>query len=129
MQSLVSVHLREDELPTRWYNILPDLPEPLPPPLDPATMQPIDPSKAERIFAKELIRQEVSSEVDIPIPDEVLDIYRIAGRPTPLIRARRLEEYLNTPAEIYFKAEALNIAGSHKINTAIPQAYYNKNKE
>jgi tryptophan synthase beta chain len=126
MQSLVSVHLREDELPTRWYNILPDLPEPLPPPLDPATMQPIDPSKAERIFAKELIRQEVSSEVDIPIPDEVLDIYRIAGRPTPLIRARRLEEYLNTPAEIYFKAEALNIAGSHKINTAIPQAYYNK---
>ncbi|MEM0116903.1 MAG: TrpB-like pyridoxal phosphate-dependent enzyme [Conexivisphaerales archaeon] len=123
---MTSVHLGVDELPTEWYNILPHLPEPLPPPLDPTSMQPIDPSKAERIFAKELIRQEISSTPYIPIPNDVMDAYRMAGRPTPLLRARKLEEYLSTPAEIYFKAEALNIAGSHKINTALAQAYYNK---
>src|SRR5579875_1480090 len=101
MQSLISVHLKEDELPTQWYNILPDLPEPLPPPLDPATMQPIDPSKAETIFANELVSQKVLSYAYRPILDEVLDINRIADRSTAVHRARRLVEYLNTPAEIY----------------------------
>ncbi|MEM0118655.1 MAG: TrpB-like pyridoxal phosphate-dependent enzyme [Conexivisphaerales archaeon] len=125
MESIVAVHLTHDEIPTRWYNVLPRLPEPLPPPLDPETMQPVNPVKLERIFAKELIRQEVSSEQYIKIPDEVIEAYKSVGRPTPLFRAKKLEEVLHTPAEIYFKAESLNIAGSHKINTSLAQAYYN----
>ncbi len=116
--------LPEDELPKQWYNILPDLPEPLPPPINPATGKPLSPSDLEPIFAKELIRQEMSQERWIPIPEEVLDVYRI-WRPTPLIRAVRLEKYLGTPAHIYFKYEGESPPGSHKPNTAVAQAYYN----
>jgi tryptophan synthase beta chain len=120
------VTLDQDEMPTSWYNIQADLPEPLPPPLDPTTLKPISPALLERIFAKELIKQEVSTERTIKIPDEVLDAYQRLPRPTPLYRARRLEEYLKTPAQIYFKCENFSPTGSHKTNTAITQAYYNK---
>ncbi len=98
-----AVLLPPDEIPTYWYNIQADLPEPLPPPLDPRTLKPVDPGMLERIFAKELIRQEVSSERCIKIPDEVLDAYLRIPRPTPLIRAKRLEAFLKTPAQIYYK--------------------------
>lgn len=118
--------LSADEIPTAWYNIQADLPEPLPPPLDPTTLTPIDPKLLERIFAKELIRQEVSTERFIKIPEEVLDAYLRLPRPTPLYRARRLERFLKTPAKIYFKCENFSPTGSHKTNTAIAQAYYNK---
>jgi tryptophan synthase beta chain len=114
-----------DELPKKWYNILADLPEPLPPPLDPKTKEPIKPETLEVIFPKELIRQEVSQERYIRIPEEVREAYFQIGRPTPLYRARRLERYLNTPAKIYYKREDVSFAGSHKPNTAIAQAYYN----
>src|SRR5881398_1945689 len=119
------VSLSQEEIPTRWYNIQADLNEPLPPPLDPATKQPINPQSLERIFAKELIRQEISSEQNITIPETVRDAYIQIGRPTPLVRARRLETFLRTPARIYYKAEYLSPTGSHKPNTAIAQAYYN----
>ena len=118
--------LSPDEMPTSWYNIQADLPEPAPPPLDPTTLKPINPELLERIFAKELIRQEVSTERYIKIPDEVLDAYLRLPRPTPLYRAKRLEKYLKTPAHIYFKCENFSPTGSHKPNTAIAQAYYNK---
>jgi len=118
--------LSPDEMPTSWYNIQADLPEPAPPPLDPTTLKPISPELLERIFAKELIRQEVSTERYIKIPDEVLDAYLRLPRPTPLYRAKRLEKYLKTPAQIYFKCENFSPTGSHKPNTAIAQAYYNK---
>jgi len=118
--------LSPDEMPTSWYNIQADLPEPAPPPLDPTTLKPINPELLERIFAKELIRQEVSTERHIKIPDEVLDAYLRLPRPTPLYRAKRLEKYLKTPAQIYFKCENFSPTGSHKPNTAIAQAYYNK---
>ena len=120
------VPLSMDEIPTSWYNIQADLPEPLPPPLDPSTGKPVSPSVLERIFAKELIAQEVSVERYIKIPDEVLDAYLRLPRPSPLYRARRLEKFLKTPAEIYFKCENFSPTGSHKTNTAIAQAYYNK---
>jgi len=120
------ITLDPDEIPTSWYNIQADLPEPLPPPLDPSTMQPVNPALLERIFAKELILQEVSSEANIKIPDEILDAYFRLPRPTPLYRARRLENHLKTPAQIYFKCENFSPTGSHKTNTAIAQAYYNK---
>lgn len=120
------VMLDPDEIPTAWYNIQTDLPEPLPPPLDPTTLKPIDPKLLERIFAKELIRQEVSTERFIKIPEEVLEAYLRLPRPTPLYRARRLERFLKTPAKIYFKCENFSPTGSHKANTAIAQAYYNK---
>ena len=115
-----------DETPTSWYNIQADLPEPAPPPLDPTTLKPISPNLLERIFAKELIGQEVSTERYIKIPDEVFDAYLRLPRPTPLYRAKRLEKYLKTPAQIYFKCENFSPTGSHKTNTAIAQAYYNK---
>ncbi len=118
--------LDADEMPTAWYNIQADLPEPLPPPLDPTTLKPIDPKLLERIFAKELIRQEVSTERFIKIPEEILEAYLRLPRPTPLYRARRLERFLRTPAKIYFKCENFSPTGSHKTNTAIAQAYYNK---
>ncbi|MEM3578903.1 MAG: TrpB-like pyridoxal phosphate-dependent enzyme [Candidatus Bathyarchaeia archaeon] len=118
--------LNQDEIPTAWYNIQADLPEPLPPPLDPTTLKPINPKLLERIFAKELIKQEVSMERFIKIPDEILDAYLRLPRPTPLYRARRLEKFLKTPAKIYFKCENFSPTGSHKNNTAIAQAYYNK---
>ena len=120
------VTLGLDEMPTYWYNIQADLPEPLPPPLDPTTSKPINPELLERIFAKELINQEVSTERYIKIPDEVLEAYLRLPRPTPLYRAKRLEKYLKTPAQIYFKCENFSPTGSHKTNTAIAQAYYNK---
>ena len=115
------------EVPSYWYNILPDLPEPVPPPLDPRTRKPVDPAVLERLFARELVRQEVSSERYIEIPVKVRESYvAFARRPTPLFRARRLEEYLGTPAEIYYKYEGVSPTGSHKLNTALAQAYYNK---
>ena len=121
-----AVTLSPDDIPTSWYNIQADLPEPIQPPLDPGTMKPVNPAMLERIFAKELVRQEVSTERFVKIPDEVLDAYLRQLRPTPLYRAKRLEAFLKTPAEIYYKCEYLSPAGSHKPNTALAQAYYNK---
>src|SRR2546429_629619 len=118
------VNLPQDEIPSSWYNIQSDLSEPLPPPLDSSTRQPVNPQSLERIFAKELIRQEISSERSIRIPEEVREAYLQIGRPTPLVRAKRLEKFLRTPAKIYYKAEYLSPTGSNKPNTAIAQAYY-----
>ena len=118
--------LTEDKLPRDYYNIQHDLPEPLPPPLDPGTLQPISPEPLMRLFAKECLMQEMSTQEYIPIPDEVREAYLRLGRPTPLYRATRLEARLGTPAKIYFKREDLNPAGSHKPNTAIAQAYYHR---
>jgi tryptophan synthase beta chain len=117
--------LTAEEMPRKWYNILPDLPEPLAPPLNPGTMQPINPKDLEVVFPKALIEQEMASENYIDIPDEVLQAYMMANRPSPLQRAVRLEQVLKTPAKIYFKREDLSPAGSHKTNTSLPQAYYN----
>jgi tryptophan synthase beta chain len=119
--------LDESRIPTAWYNIAADLPEPLAPPLHPATHQPIGPEALEPLFPMELILQEVSTERYIEIPDPVRDVYRL-WRPTPLYRARRLEQALDLPAgvRIFYKYEGTNAAGSHKPNTAVPQAYYNK---
>ncbi|MEV4105789.1 TrpB-like pyridoxal phosphate-dependent enzyme [Nonomuraea sp. NPDC049649] len=111
-------------IPSNWYNIVPDLPAPPPPPLHPATREPIGPDDLAPLFPMELIGQEVSQERFVPIPQEVLDVYRL-WRPTPLMRARRLEKSLGTPARIYYKYEGVSPAGSHKPNTAVPQAYYN----
>ncbi|HYC26402.1 MAG TPA: TrpB-like pyridoxal phosphate-dependent enzyme [Nitrososphaerales archaeon] len=123
-RSQLKAILSTDNLPTNFYNIQHDLPEPLPPPLDPGTMKPMSPEPLLRLFAKECVMQEVSQEEYIPIPEEVRDAYIRLGRPTPMFRATRLEAKLGTPAKIYFKREDLNPAGSHKPNTAIPQAYY-----
>jgi len=117
--------LPEKEMPTQWYNIAADLPKPLDPPLHPATHQPLGPGDLAPIFPMGLILQEVSAERWIDIPDEVLDAYRLY-RPTPLYRAHRLEKVLDTPAKIYYKYEGVSPPGSHKPNTAIAQAYYNK---
>jgi tryptophan synthase beta chain len=111
-------------IPSSWYNVVPDLPAPPPPPLHPGTRQPVGPDDLAPLFPMELIGQEVSTERYIAIPQEVLDVYRL-WRPTPLIRARRLEKALGTPARIYYKYEGVSPAGSHKPNTAVPQAYYN----
>jgi tryptophan synthase beta chain len=116
--------LDEDEIPKQWYSILPDLPKELPPPLNPATMKPVAPEELTALFAKECVRQEGSSERWVTIPDEVLEIYR-SWRPTPLFRATGLEKALKTPAKIYYKYEGVSPPGSHKPNTAVPQAYYN----
>ena len=116
--------LSPDKLPHDYYNIQHDLPEPLPPPLDPRTMQPMAPEPLLRLFAKECVMQEISTQEFIPIPEEVREAYLRLGRPTPLYRATRLEAKLKTPAKIFFKREDLNPAGSHKPNTAIAQAYY-----
>ena len=121
----VKILLTEEEMPRQWYNILADLPKPMVPPLHPGTKQPIGPSDLEPLFPMELIKQEVAAERWIDIPEEVSDIYRL-WRPTPLLRARRLEKFLDTPAKIFYKYEGVSPAGSHKTNTAIPQAYYNK---
>ena len=118
-------NLKPEDLPTAWYNILPDLPVPPLPPLHPGTQQPVTPDLLAPLFPEALIMQEVSTERWIDIPGEVLDIYRL-WRPTPLYRAHRLEKALNTPAHIYFKYEGTSPAGSHKPNTAVAQAYYNK---
>ncbi|MFV1969860.1 MAG: TrpB-like pyridoxal phosphate-dependent enzyme [Acidimicrobiia bacterium] len=124
MSNTVKYLLDESEMPTQWYNIIPDLPGPPPPPLHPATHKPIGPDDLAPLFPMALIMQEVSTESYIDIPDEVLDIYRL-WRPSPLYRARRLEKALDTPARIYYKYEGVSPAGSHKPNTAVPQAYYN----
>jgi len=117
------VVLGDGELPHAWYNIVPDLPESLPPPLKPDGT-PVKPEDLEAIFPKEIVRQEVSTERFIPIPEEVLEAYRL-WRPTLLVRAHRLERALRTPAEIYYKYEGVSPPGSHKPNTAVAQAYYN----
>ncbi len=117
--------LEEREMPTAYYNIVPDLPEPMAPPLHPGTGKPIGPQDLAAIFPMELIKQEVSQDRSIEIPEEVQRIYRLY-RPTPLMRAFALEKLLDTPAEIYYKYEGVSPSGSHKPNTAIPQAYYNK---
>jgi len=117
--------LPESELPTHYYNIAADLPEPAPPPLHPGTREPIGPEALAPLFPMELIRQEVSAERLIPIPEPVRDAYRVY-RPSPLIRALGLERSLNTPARIYYKYEGVSPAGSHKPNTAIAQAFYNR---
>ena len=122
---MTKILLDENDVPRNFYNILPDLPHALSPPLHPGTKQPASASDFEAIFPKEIIRQEMSPERFIPIPDEVRTALLAAGRPTPLFRARRLEKYLKTPAKIYFKHEGLNPCGSHKPNTAIAQTYYN----
>jgi len=117
--------LDQNEIPTHYYNIIPDLPKPLDPPLHPQTKQPIGPQDLAPIFPMELIKQEVSSENLIEIPEEVRKAYFLY-RPSPLIRATRLEKELGTPAKIYYKYEGVSPVGSHKLNTALPQAYYNK---
>jgi tryptophan synthase beta chain len=116
--------LQESELPRQWYNVIADLPSPPPPPLHPGTRQPVGPDDLAPLFPAALIGQEVSGERYIAIPEDVLDVYRL-WRPTPLYRARRLEKDLGTPARIYYKYEGGSPAGSHKPNTAVPQAYYN----
>jgi len=116
--------LTEDQIPTTWYNIIPDLPAPPPPPLHPGTKQPVGPEDLAPLFPMALIEQEVTAERYVDIPGGVLDVYR-QWRPTPLFRAHRLEQALDTPARIYYKYEGVSPAGSHKPNTAVPQAYYN----
>jgi tryptophan synthase beta chain len=126
MGETVKYGLSEEEIPSTWVNLLADLPgDPPPPPLSPATGEPIGPEDLSAIFPMALIEQEVSTDPDIEIPEEVRDIYRL-WRPTPLFRARRLEHDLDTPAHIYYKYEGVSPAGSHKPNTAIPQAFYNR---
>ncbi|MGF1476661.1 MAG: TrpB-like pyridoxal phosphate-dependent enzyme [Geminicoccaceae bacterium] len=116
--------LGEDQIPTAWYNLAADLPEPLAPPIHPGTHEPIGPDALAPLFPQALIEQEVSQEREIPIPDEVREVLKL-WRPTPLYRARRLERALDTPARIYYKYEGVSPAGSHKPNTAVAQAYYN----
>ncbi|MEG1500905.1 MAG: TrpB-like pyridoxal phosphate-dependent enzyme [Clostridiales bacterium] len=117
--------LNVEELPRHWYNIQADLPTPLMPSLNPVTLLPMKPGDMEPLFAKELIKQEVSQERYIEIPDQVRDIYK-NWRSTPLYRAKSLEKALDTPAKIYYKYEGVNPTGSHKLNTAVAQVYYNK---
>src|SRR5450631_312871 len=118
------IMLDESEMPTQWYNIIPDLPEPPPPPLHPGTLQPVGPEDLAPLFPMDLILQEVTGERYVDIPGAVLDVYR-QWRPSPLFRAHRLEKALGTPAHIYYKYEGGSPAGSHKPNTAVPQAFYN----
>lgn len=124
MTDAIKILLDESEMPTRWYNIVPDLPVPPPPPLHPGTHQPIGPEDLAPLFPMALIEQEVSAERFLDIPEAVQEVYR-QWRPSPLYRARRLEKALGTPARIYYKYEGVSPAGSHKPNTAVPQAYYN----
>jgi tryptophan synthase beta chain len=117
--------LSEREMPSHWYNILPDMPTPPAPPLHPGTGKPVGPDDLKAIFPMSLIEQEMSPQREIPIPEEVREILTL-WRPSPLFRAKRLEQALKTPARIYYKYEGGSPAGSHKPNTAVPQAYYNK---
>ena len=125
MSEQIKYVLDETHIPKSWYNLIADLPRPLPPVLHPGTKQPVGPGDLEPLFPMELILQEVSAERTIEIPEPVRDVYRM-WRPSPLMRARRLEQKLGTPAKIYFKYEGVSPAGSHKPNTAVPQAWYNK---
>ena len=117
--------LSEDQMPTTWYNVIADLPSPPPPPLHPGRMDPVGPDDLLPLFPIDLIMQEVTTDRYVDIPGGVLDVYR-QWRPSPLFRAHRLEALLGTPARIYYKYEGVSPAGSHKPNTAVPQAYYNK---
>jgi tryptophan synthase beta chain len=117
--------LPQSEIPTHWYNLAADFPEPMAPPLHPGTRQPIQPQEMAAIFPENIVAQEMSTERHIEIPQEVRDIYAL-WRPTPLLRAVRLEKQLQTPAHIYYKFEGASPAGSHKPNSAVPQAYYNR---
>ncbi len=119
------ITLSQSEIPKRWYNILPDLPKPLEPPLNPITKKIVKPEDLKPIFPDALIEQEFSDKQYVDIPEEVLEVYSL-WRPTPLVRARNLEKYLGTPAKIYYKNESVSPPGSHKPNTAVAQAYYNK---
>ena len=126
MAERVKFTLPESEIPVSWVNLVADLPgDPPPPPLSPRTGEPAGPDDLAPIFAMGLIQQEVATEPEIEIPDEVRQIYRL-WRPTPLLRARRLERELDTPAHIYYKYEGVSPAGSHKPNSAVPQAFYNR---
>lgn len=125
MKTTKKIVLPENEMPTAWYNIVADMPTKPMPMLNPKTKQVLTKEDMEPIFAKALIDQEFSQERWIEIPDEVRDLYRIY-RPTPLVRASGLEKALDTPAKIYFKNESVSPVGSHKLNSAIPQAYFNK---
>jgi tryptophan synthase beta chain len=121
---VTKIILPESELPTHWYNIIPDLPVPPPPVLHPGTHQPVGPDDLAPLFPMDLILQEVSGERFIEIPEEVREVYRL-WRPSPLYRAHNLEKLIGGPARIYYKYEGVSPAGSHKPNTAVPQAYYN----
>jgi len=121
----VKIFLDESEIPKQWYNVLADMPTPMSPPLHPGTGQPIGPDDLAPVFPMNLIEQEVSSERWIDIPEEVLEKY-LLWRPTPLCRALNFERLLDAPVKIYYKNEGVSPPGSHKPNTAIPQAYYNK---
>jgi tryptophan synthase beta chain len=125
MSDTVKYVLDEKEMPRVWYNLAADLPKPLPPVLHPGTKQPIGPADLAPLFPMEIIKQEVSTEREIDIPEPVREIYR-QWRPSPLYRARRLEKALDTPARIYYKYEGVSPSGSHKPNTAVPQAFYNR---
>jgi len=116
--------LDESEMPTHWYNLVADLPEPPPPPLHPGTREPVGPDDLAPLFPMDLILQEVSQDQYVEIPEAVRDVY-LQWRPSPLFRAHRLEQRLGTPARIYYKYEGVSPAGSHKLNTAVPQVYYN----
>ena len=116
--------LTQADIPRTWYNLLPDFPQPLPPPLHPGTKQPVPPEALEAIFPKNLVQQEMSAQRWIEIPQPVREIYAL-WRPTPLLRAVRFERALQTPAHIYYKYEGVSPAGSHKVNTSVPQAYFN----
>jgi len=125
MADSVKYLLDESRIPRFWYNVVADLPAPPPPVLHPGTRQPIGPDDLAPLFPMELILQEVTPEREVPIPEPVREVYR-QWRPTPLFRARRLEQALDTPAHIYYKYEGVSPAGSHKPNTAVPQAFENK---
>ena len=124
MSAQTKFMLDESRMPTHWYNIAADLPVAPPPVLHPATMKPVGPDDLAPLFPMELILQEVSTEREVPIPEPVREVFRL-WRPSPLVRARRLEQALGTPARIYYKYEGVSPAGSHKPNTAVPQAWYN----
>lgn len=121
----VKYQLDESDIPTQWYNVLPDLPRPLDPPLNPETHEPMDPEALMEIFPRAVVEQEMSQDRWIDIPGPVRDAYR-TWRPTPMFRARGLEAALDTPAKIYYKYEGVSPPGSHKPNTSVAQAYYNK---
>ena len=125
MSDAIKYLLNESQIPTSWYNIMADLPSPPPPVLDPGTLKPVGPDDLAPLFPMSLIMQEVATEREIEIPGPVRDVYKL-WRPTPLYRARRLEQALDTPAKIYYKYEGVSPAGSHKPNTAVPQAFYNR---
>ncbi|HEX7812851.1 MAG TPA: TrpB-like pyridoxal phosphate-dependent enzyme [Burkholderiales bacterium] len=125
MAETIKYLLAEDQIPKSWYNLMADLPSPPPPPLHPGTLQPLGPDDLAPLFPMSLIMQEVSAEREIAIPEPVREIYK-QWRPSPLFRARRLEQVLDTPARIYYKYEGVSPAGSHKPNTAVAQAFYNR---